>query len=100
MLWEMTWEYHNDDLNSHKFYRLTIEEEPDSIFPYVVTRHWGRCGSRGDYMKERFLSYTMAVVHVTKRARIKENKGYVVTTASDAAILDEEPAIAPLQDAL
>ncbi len=60
--------------NMRRFYRLDMQ--PDLFGGFLLVRQWGRIGSRGRIVAERFDNATLAVEAITQHAARKARRGY------------------------
>ena len=60
--------------NMRRYYRLDIE--PDLFGHWMLTRHWGRIGSRGQTRVTSYPSEVDAFIALSRQRRVKEKRGY------------------------
>jgi len=60
--------------NMRRFYRLHIE--PDLFGGVLLMKEWGRIGTRGRVVAERYEAKPLAVAALQKQAARKRRKGY------------------------
>lgn len=85
-------EYHNDEENSHKFYRLTIFKQGSAIVRYGLRAEWGRIGTTCKNPKEDFYSSISEVMGAySKQCNAKMNKGYLRETDPIATHKEIQP---------
>jgi len=61
--------------NMHRFYRLDVEA--DLFGGVLLTKTWGRIGTRGRVMAERYDQEAPALAALEKQAARKRRRGYV-----------------------
>lgn len=72
------------DLNMARFYR--IEMLPDLFGAIIVERRWGRIGGRGQSRTASYPSIQVADTEAKELIRLKERRGYRVTSRSQSSI--------------
>jgi len=60
--------------NMRRFYRLDMQ--PDLFGGVFLVRQWGRIGTRGRIVAERFDDATLAAVAMQRQAERKKRRGY------------------------
>ena len=63
------------DRNMRRYYRLDVE--PDLFGHWLLTRQWGRIGSRGQMRVSSFASRDDAECAFAQKRRAKEHRGYI-----------------------
>jgi predicted DNA-binding WGR domain protein len=72
------------DLNMARFYR--VELLPDLFGAIIVERRWGRIGGRGQSRTASYPSIPVADAAAKEQVRLKERRGYRVTSLSQPSI--------------